>query len=129
LIKKHRAIINITVLFLFCLGYFLTASSFVKNGLEYFFLTILTITSCCLLLLYIYKPITFGLPIWIMFSYFIIAYYLKFYWLIFNPNFASRGFYLLPRMIDSEEILINTYRIVTYSFVVFCTIAWYFLLK
>ena len=129
MIKKYIGALYITVLFLFLLGYFLTASRFDKNGLEYFFLTILTIISCCLLLLYIYKPITFGLPIWIMLSYFIIAYYLKFYWLIFNPNFASQRFYLLPQMIDSEEILISTYRIVTYSFVGFCTIAWIFLNK
>ena len=129
MIKKYRGVIYIIVLFLFLLGYFLTASRFEKNGLEYFFLTILAIISCCLLLLYIYKPIPFGLPIWIMFSYFIIAYYLKFYWLIFNPNFASQRFYLLPQIIDSEEILISTYRIVTYSFVGFCTIAWIFLNK
>ena len=129
MIKKYIGVLYIIVLFLFLLGYFLTASRFEKNGLEYFFLTILTIISCCLLLLYIYKPIAFGLPIWIMFSYFIIAYYFKFYWLISNPNFAFQRFHLLPQIIDSEEILISTYRIVTYSFVGFCMIAWIFLNK
>ena len=129
MIKKYIGALYIIVLFLFLLGYFLTASKFEKNGLEYFFLTILTIISCCLLLFYIYKPIVFSLPIWIMFSYFIIAYYLKFYWLVVNPNFAFQRSYLLLQVIDSEEILISIYRIVTYSFVGFCTIAWIFLNK
>jgi len=129
LIKRLRSIIFMFFPFLFLIGYFMTAYRMEKNGIEYFFLTVLSMIVCWLLLFQIYKPITFSLPIWIMFSYFIIAYYLKFYWLVLNPNFAFQRSYLLLQVIDSEEILISTYRIVTYSFVGFCAIAWIFLNK
>jgi len=122
--KRIKNIIFIFFPFLFLVGYFITAYRMEKNGIEYFFLTVLSMIVCWLLLFQIYKPIRFGLPIWIMFLLFIAAYYLKFYLFIFSPEFAAKRFWLLPQMVTSEDILIKTYRIIVYSFVGICTTGW-----
>ena len=122
--KRLRSTIYMFFPFLFLIGYFMTAYRMERNAIEYFSLTVLSMIVCWLLLFQMYKPIRFGLPIWIMFLLFIAAYYLKFYLFIFSPEFAAKRFWLLPQMVTSENILIKTYRIIVYSFVGICTTGW-----
>ncbi len=105
-------------------GYITTFSIFEPVVFEYLSLTIFSVLACSLLLSRLNPPLVNKLPVWIILGIFIVAYYLKFYLMIWEPDIMpinfSRRFYWI---INSPDILIDTYAIMTYGFVSFCLTA------
>ena len=117
------------LLLIFVGGYIATFYSFEQVALEYLGLTMLAIFACCLLLLRLKPPLVNKLPIWLILFVFMVAYYLKFYLMVWNPEIMPSGFLRqFYWMLNSPEILLDTYAAMTYAFVTFCLTSWWLLM-
>ncbi len=116
------------LLLVFVGGYLATFSIFEPIALEYLVFTIISIFACSLLLTRLNPPLVNKLPIWIILAVFILAFYIKFYLMVWNPDIMPLGlFRRLQWIIKSPEILLNTYATMTYAFVTFCLTSWWLL--
>ncbi len=116
------------LLLIFVGGYITTFPIFKPVALEYLSLTMISIFACSLLLACLKPPLVNKLPIWIILGVFIVAYYLKFYVMVWEPEIIPSGFFRrFYWMINSTEILLDTYSTMTYAFVTFCLTAWWLL--
>lgn len=116
------------LLLIFVIGYIATFSTLDSGALEYLGLTMLSIFACFLLLSRLNPPLIKKLPIWIILAVFMVAYYLKFYLMVWNPEIMPSGFLRqFYWMLNSPEILLDTYATMTYAFVTLCFTAWWML--
>lgn len=107
---------------IFVFGYLTTSSHFDGVLLEYFIFHMLSIFACCVLLTRLASSFKENLPIWTIFSVFIVAYYLKFYLIIiFSSSIEMLPYY---KYVRSGEILYKTFISLSYAFLVFCLTSW-----
>ncbi len=110
---------------IFIVGYVSTFLLFDEFSLDYFSLNVFSFLACCLLLTRLGPPLIKKLPIWIIFSYFLAFYFIKFYLLIIMPwDIPFTGAELLHQ---SEELAIDVFETTSYAFIVFCVTAWFLL--
>ena len=115
------------LLLLFIVGYISTFSRFESCAVEYLGLTMLSVLACCLLLSVLSCPIRFALPVWLLLVVFAVAYYFKFYLIVYNPEIVeSLWFPHLYFVAESPGILLKAYAITTCTFSIFCFTAWLF---
>ncbi|RJR14931.1 MAG: hypothetical protein C4581_13085 [Nitrospiraceae bacterium] len=89
---------------------------------EYVLLNIFAFLACCLLLTRLGPPLVKKLPIWIIFLYLLLFYFLKFYLLLVLPlDIPFTGAELLHH---SDELTVDVFRTTTYAFVAFCITSW-----
>ncbi len=114
---------------LFLMGYLTTYSKLEGFEVEYLVLTYFSILACCLLLTRLGPPLHKKLPIWIILIVFIVAYYLKFYLLVSNPEILGEGWVQrkLYLLLQSPPVLFETFETISYAFIVFCITAWFLL--
>lgn len=106
---------------LFVFGYIFTFSFLDEFAFEYFYLTLYSFFVCTLLLTKLGSPLLKKLPVWIIFLFFLITYYFKFYLFILVPD-------LLPDPLGragnfSRSSYINTFATMSYTFISFCCIS------
>ena len=116
------------ILLIFLFGYLSTFTHFEALSLEYLVLTIISFLSCCFLLSRLDQPVQNALPFWLIFFIFIIAYYIKFYWIVWNPESSKHLWFLhLQYISESPDILLIGYSTFTYAFAAFCFLGWWLL--
>jgi len=123
LLQLMRVTVYLLCTMIFAIGYIVTFYRLEEVWLEYLLLSVLSMFACWLLLAHLHTQNQFVFPVWIIFLVFLIGYYFKFYLLAFNPLLGARRSSMLSQLAASEEVLIESYRIVTVAFVVFCIIA------
>jgi len=110
---------------LFIIGYIATFSIFEDFALEYFVLTGVSFLVCCLLLSVLNRPLQITAPVWVLLLLFLVAYYLKFYWIAPNPEIIKTVWFTTMHWIDdSPAMLLKGYAATTYAFIIFCLTAW-----
>lgn len=93
--------------------------------LNYLSLHIFCFSACCLLLTRLGPPLSKKFPIWIIFLYLLLFYFLKFYLLIIMPwDIPFTGAELLHK---SEELSIDVFRVTSCAFITFCITSWFLL--
>jgi hypothetical protein len=113
------------LLLVFVVGFSLTSPK-LSTDWGYLALTIISIASCALLLSRLNVSLDISLPTWTILGVFIIGYYLKFYWIVLDPE-------ILKDMGDviwqhySQGSLVPAFRLTTLGFTSFCLSAWAFL--
>lgn len=114
---------------LFCIGYLATYSKFEGFEIEYLALTFFSIIACCFLLTRLNPPLNKKLPIWIILAVFMVAYYLKFYWMVYDPEILGNGWTMkkLYSLIQYPTVLFETFTTISYAFITFCVTAWFLL--
>jgi hypothetical protein len=114
----------------FIAGYLATFNIFEDMSFKYLSLTMASIFACCLLLSRLLnRPLQSTLPIWVIFGVFILAYYLKFYWLVFFPELGLGMHPLFASLFYSTFALISSYATTTYAFGSFCIVSWFLIGK
>ncbi len=114
---------------LFLIGYLSTYSKLEGFEIEYLVLTFFSMLACCLLLTRLTPPLNKKLPIWIILTVFMAAYYLKFYWMIYDPEMLPNGWTMkkLYSLIQYPTVLFETFKTISYAFITFCVTAWFLL--
>jgi hypothetical protein len=124
--KKYRIRWLLPLIFVF--GFIITFSCFdeFQYIIDYLILNVFSFLACCLLLTRLGPPLSKKLPIWIIFLYLLLFYFLKFYLLfIVTWDLPYTGAELLQR---SDRLAVDVFKTTSYAFIVFCITAW-FLLK
>lgn len=112
-------------LFIFILGYIATFTHFPNHTIEYFSLTFICIIACFVLLAKLNRPFINNLPIWIILSVLLVAYFLKFYMLIIFIDFMEiKEIATYYHYLVSENVMYETFFIMSSAFFVFCMTAW-----
>jgi len=117
------------LLIMFFVGYLATYSKLKGFEVEYLSLTFFSILACCLLLTRLNPPLHKKLPIWIILAVFMVAYYFKFYWMVYDPEILGVGWVMrkLYSLIQSPTVLFETFTTISYAFITFCVTAWFLL--
>ncbi len=117
------------LLLLFLAGYLTTYSKLEGFEIEYLTLTFLSIIACSLLLARLTPPLNKKLPIWIILAVFMVAYYFKFYWMVYDPGILGNGWVMkkLYSLLQYPTVLIETFTTISYAFIAFCVTAWFLL--
>ena len=113
------------LLLIFVAGYSVTFVRFEAYALEYAVVTELAVVACSLLLTRLGGPLQVALPFWVLLGLFLVAYYLKFYWIVTVPqmNLISQ-FYLQSDYLSSTNALMAAFITTTYAFAAFCFAGW-----
>ncbi len=104
-------------------GYVATFNHFEAFAVEYAVLSVFSFFSCCLLLTQMNRSLQITLPFWVMLTVFLIGYYVKIYWIAAFPD-ASFFYDIFNIDVSSTDALFSAFTTTTYSFVVFCFVAW-----
>ena len=114
---------------LFLIGYLSTYSKLEGFEIEYLTLTLFSIIACCLLLTRLNPPLNKKLPIWIILAVFMVAYYFKFYLMVYDPEILGDGWTMkkLYSLIQYPTVLFETFKTISYTFITFCVTAWFLL--
>lgn len=114
---------------LFLVGYLATYSKLEGFEFQYLGLTFFSILACCLLLTRLNPPLNKKLPIWIILAVFMVAYYFKFYWMVYDPEILGNGWVMrkLYTLLQYPTVLFETFKTISYAFITFCITAWFLL--
>lgn len=105
-------------------GYLATYQRMSGFELEYLVLTMLSVFGFLLLLCCVNRPLVELLPIWVLLSVFVVAYFGKFYWIVLVPDVAKDFWFSdLSWLVKSPNLLIRAYATITLGFVTFCLAA------
>lgn len=108
---------------LFVAGYLITFKQLSEFAWDYFIFTACSVLSCCLLLTRLNRSIQDTLPFWILLIVFLLAYFIKFYWIVLDPEVMEGGVYfnIAPSTHFSQYRAFVT---TSYAFGSFCIVAW-----
>jgi len=120
-LKPYKLMLFMGGLFIILLGYILTYSHYSGFVLEYTLLTLLIFMAHMFLLPSLFRNNAYSLPVWIIFSIFLILYIGKFY--ILNYLADIHGEFRGHLSLLTPETAISVYSNLTASFVVFAFIA------
>lgn len=126
-LRSHSAsrLLRWSILGVFAIGYALTATRLEPFASEYLFYTVISLTACALLLSRLTRFDPPRLATWVVLAVFLIAYYIKFYWILIDSSFARN---MLPRTVwpalSSNAALCSGYALTTYAFLAFAVSAW-----
>jgi hypothetical protein len=106
-------------------GYLATVRRLEGLSEPYFWLTLISLLSCCLLLTQMDRPLDITLPFWLLLFVFIFAYYFKFYWIVYDPDIIQTVWFpQLHWIAAAPRVLISAYATTTYAFTSFCITSW-----
>jgi hypothetical protein len=106
----------------FVVGYLLT-NPVLEGDSGYLWATLATIASCAILLSRLDRSLDITLPFWTIFAVFLVGYYIKFYWVVLDPNFLKEAGELIA-LAYSPTALLPAFNLATTAFVSFCLTAW-----
>jgi len=117
------------LLLVFAIGYVATFSTLDSVALGYLGFTLLSIFAGALLLSRLNPPLVNKLPIWTILVVFMLAYYLKFYLMVYDPEIVGEGWVKkkLYFLLQSPTVLFDSFATMTYAFIIFCITSWFLL--
>jgi hypothetical protein len=111
-------------------GYLATCENLKTFQSEYLFLTVVSALSCYIILQKLSFQIHKHLPLWIFFGIFIMAYYLKYYIMVFYPDIIvalsdapTIKSAVRHALISEPGVSIRCFAIITYGFSIFCLLS------
>jgi hypothetical protein len=109
----------------FLVGFLLT-NPLLSDDFDYLMSTLISISSCAVLLKRLARPLSVTLPYWVILTVFMVGYYIKFYWLVLEPDFLRESGQMFTHAYSSADYL-PAFSLATVAFASFCLAGWFFL--
>lgn len=119
MLSKAKLHLLLAVSMVMIFGYVFTIETFGNYILEYTIYNILSIASVITFALTSKGGVRALFPAWIFFWIFILAYYLKFYWVILDDSLLTNRAFFFYGLFDDIELMIRVFRLITFSFIAF----------
>lgn len=111
----------------FIVGYLATHSKLEGFELEYLVHTLCCVIACCLLLTRMRSPLHTKAPFLIFLPVFIVAYFIKFYWIVYDPEILT-GDWIVLQIYDlakSPAVILKWFDTISYAFITYCLTSWF----
>ena len=96
------------------------------GGSSYLAATLGAVASCAILLTRLNRPLSVTLPFWTILAVFLVGYYVKFYWIVLDPDFLREAGQVIGSGYTAASLL-SAFTLATIAFSSFCLAGWVFL--